>query len=471
MPPRREQESAPVQSPPHNLDAEKTVLGSMLIDAAAIPTVLDMLVPDDFYSTAHQHIYEAILRLQRAATPVDLTTLHNELRKVEQIEEIGGMTYLSSLEQCVMTTSNVAHHAMIVRQKSRLRRLITGANEILDSCYREEQETEEVLEEAQQRIFEITQDRLSRSFAPVGEIVERGMEFLRLRRSDHSEITGVKTHYDHLDQMTQGFQPSDLIIIAARPSMGKTAFALNIAANVSLLEGKPVGLFSLEMSADQVHQRLLSSIARVSMHRIRSGYLNQRQFETLEEKANILRQAPLYIDDTPALSMQEIRARARRLKVEVPELAMIIVDYIQLMRGSPRASREGRQREVAEIAGELKALARQLSIPVVALSQLSRLIEQREKTIARPKLSDLRESGALEQDADVVLFVQRDPSREPPLDQYIDNEAQQPEPVRASIIIGKQRNGPTGDVQMLFIRQFTQFVTLGKEYWERGNNR
>jgi replicative DNA helicase len=455
MPPRREQES--VQVPPHNLDAERTVLGSMLIDATTIPTVMDMLVPEDFYSTAHQHIYEAVLRLQRAGTPADLMTLHNELHKVEQIEEIGGMTYLSSLEQYVMTTANVAHHAMIVRQKSRLRRLIVGANEIL--------------EDAQRRVFEITQDRLLRSFAHVSEIVDRGLEFIRLHRSDHAKVTGVPSHYDHLDQMTLGFQPSDLIIIAARPSMGKTAFALNIAANVSLLEGRPVGVFSLEMSADQVQQRLLSSIARVPMHRIRSGYLNQHQFTSLEEKAAILRHAPLYIDDTAALTMQELRARARRLKIEVPDLALIIVDYIQLMRGSAKASREGRQREVAEIAGELKALSRQLSIPIVALSQLSRLIEQREKTIARPKLSDLRESGALEQDADVVLFVHRDPAREPPLDQYLDGESQQPEPVRASIIIGKQRNGPTGDVQMLFIRQFTQFVTLAKEYWERGDSR
>jgi replicative DNA helicase len=469
MPPRREQET--VLTPPHNLDAERTVLGSMLIDATTIPTVTDMLAPEDFYSTPHQRIYEAVLRLSHAGTPVDLMTLQNELRKVEQIEEVGGLPYLSSLEQYVMTTANVAHHAMIVRQKSRLRRLIAGANEILDNCFRDEKETEDVLEEAQRRVFEIAQDRLSRGFSHVGEIVDRGMEFIRLHRSDHSEVTGVKTHYEHLDQMTLGFQPSDLIIIAARPSMGKTAFALNIAANVSLLEAKPVGVFSLEMSADQVHQRLLSSIARVPMHRIRSGYLSQQQFHLLEEKANLLRHANLYIDDTPALTMQELRARARRLKIEVPDLTMIVIDYIQLMRGSSRAAREGRQREVAEIAGELKALARQLSIPIVALSQLSRLIEQREKTIARPKLSDLRESGALEQDADVVLFVHRDPSREPPLDQYLDGEGQQPEPVRASIIIGKQRNGPTGDIQMLFIRQFTQFVTLAKEYWERANNR
>jgi len=465
MPPRREQET--VQTPPHNLDAERAVLGSMLIDATAIPVVADLLRPEDFYSTPHQRIYEAVLRLSHAGTPVDMMTLHNELRKVEQIEEVGGLAYLTSLEQYVMTTANVAHHAVIVREKSRLRRLIVGANDILDSCYREEKEPEEVLEEAQHRIFEITQDRITRGFVHLSDIVDRGLEFIRRRRSDHADVTGVRTHYDHLDQMTLGFQPSDLIIIAARPSMGKTAFALNIAANVALLEGRPVGAFSLEMSADQIQQRLLSSIARVPMHRIRSGYLGQSQFQLIEEKAEVLRHAPLYIDDTPALSMQELRARARRLKIEQPELAMLVIDYIQLMRGSARASRESRQREVAEIAGELKALARQLDVPIVALSQLSRLIEQRERTIARPKLSDLRESGALEQDADVVLFVHRDPSREPPLDQYLDGEGQQPEPVRVSIIIGKQRNGPTGEVQMLFIRQFTQFVTLAKEYWER----
>jgi len=469
MPPRLEQEAALV--PPHNLDAERAVLGSLLIDATTIPIAADLLSPEDFYSTPHQRIFEAILRLFHAGTPVDLMTLNNELRRVEQIEEIGGLAYLSSLEQYVLTTANIAHHAMIVRQKSRLRQLISGANEILDSCYRDEKETDEVLEDAQRRVFEIAHDRVGRTFSHINDLVDQGLEFIRRRRSDHAEVTGVRTYFDHLDQMTQGFQPSDLIIIAARPSIGKTAFALNIAANVALRGGLPAGLFSLEMSADQVQQRLLSSIARVPMHRIRSGYLNQHQFETLEEKAEMLRHAPLYIDDSPALSMQELRARARRLKVEVPELAMIVVDYIQLMRGSNRASRESRQREVAEIAGELKALARQLTIPVVAVSQLSRLIEQREKTIARPKLSDLRESGALEQDADVVLFVHRDPSREPPMDQYLDAEGQQPEPVRVSIIIGKQRNGPTGDIQMLFLRQFTQFVTLAKEYWEREGGR
>ena len=471
MPPRRETADSTQQVPPHNLDAERAVLGSVLIDATTIPIVADLLRPEDFYSAAHRHIYEAVLHLSHADTPVDLMTLYNELRKVEQIEEIGGLAYISSLEQYVLTTANVAHHAMIVRQKSQLRQLIAGTTRILDSCYSEEKETDELLEEAQQRIFEITHDRGSRSFAHVGEIVDQGMEYIRRRRSDHQDVTGVRTHYDHLDKMTQGFQPGDLIIVAARPSIGKTAFALNIAANVALLEGLPVGVFSLEMSADQVHQRFLSSLSRVPMYKIRSGYLSQQQFETLENKAQILRQAPLYIDDTPALSMQELRARARRLKVEAPELAMIVVDYIQLMRGSARASRESRQREVAEIAGELKALARQLELPVVALSQLSRLIEQRERTIARPKLSDLRESGALEQDADVVLFVHRDPSREPPIDQYLDGEGKQPEPVRVSIIIGKQRNGPTGEVQMLFIRQFTQFVTLAKEYWERATNR
>lgn len=468
MPPRREQETAQPLTPPHNLDAEKAVLGSLIIDATAIAVVADILQPEDFYSTPHQRIYEVVLRLSHAGTPVDLMTLYEEMRKVEQIEEAGGLAYLSSLEHHVMTTANVAHHAAIVRAKSRLRRLIAGASEILDECYREEKEAEDVFEDAQRKVFEITQDRLSRSFSHIADVVDQGLEYIRRRRSDHSDVTGVRTHYEHLDQMTLGFQPSDLIIIAARPSMGKTAFALNIAANVGLLEGRPVGVFSLEMSADQIQQRLLSSIARVPMHRIRSGYLNQQQYQTLEEKADLLRRAPLFIDDTPALSIQELRARARRLKIEQPELAMVVIDYIQLMRGSARASREGRQREVAEIAGELKALARQLDLPIIALSQLSRLIEQREKTIARPKLSDLRESGALEQDADVVLFVHRDPMREPPLDQYLDNENTQPEPVRASIIIGKQRNGPTGEIQMLFVRQFTQFVTLAKEYWERG---
>ncbi|MBM3335900.1 replicative DNA helicase, partial [Candidatus Sumerlaeota bacterium] len=432
-----------------------------------IAVAADLLRPEDFYSTAHQRIYEAVLRLWHSSTPVDLMTLHNELRRVEQIEEIGGLAYLTTLEQYVMTTANVSHYATIVREKSRLRQMIAEANIILDACYREEKGADELFEDAQRRIFEITGDRVGRTFSHISKIVETGLESIRSRRSGDPQVTGIRTHYDHLDQMTLGFQPSDLIIVAARPSIGKTAFALNIAANVALIDGRPVGVFSLEMNADQINQRLLSSIARVPMHRIRSGYLTHQQFSLLEEKSELLRHANLFIDDTPALTIQELRARARRLKVEQPELALIVVDYIQLMRGSPQASRESRQREVAEIAGELKALARQLNLPLVAVSQLSRLIEQRERTMAKPKLSDLRESGALEQDADVVLFVYRDPAHEPPIDQYVDAEGHQPEPVRASIIIGKQRNGPTGRVQMLFLRQFTQFVTLAKEYWDR----
>jgi replicative DNA helicase len=466
MPPRREAETA--QTPPQNLDAERAVLGSILIDAQAVPVVEDLLVPSDFYSTPHQRIFEAAMRLAHGGVPIDLMTLSEDLRKYNHIEEVGGVAYLSSLEQYVMTTANVVHHATIVSQKSKLRQLITVVGEILDTSYRDEKECEEILEEAQKKVFEVAHDRATRSFAPLSEALDRGLAQLQARRADHSEVTGVRTHYDHLDQMTQGLQPSDLIILAARPSMGKTALAMNIAANVALLENKPVGIFSLEMSSDQLQQRLLSSVARVPMHRIRSGYLNQHEWSRIQEKAPLLKGAPLFIDDTAGLSITEVRARARRLKVEQPALALVLIDYIQLMRGTARAARENRQREVAEIAGELKALARQLNIPILGLSQLSRSIEQREKTIARPKLSDLRESGALEQDADVVLFVHRDPTREPPIDQYVDGDGQQPEPVRASIIIGKQRNGPTGEVQMLFVRQFTTFVTLAKEYWERG---
>lgn len=470
MPPRKEPE--PTQVPPHNLDAERAVLGSLLIDPDAVSVVADLLQPEDFYSTPHQLVYKAVLRLWQNETPADLMTLYDELRKVEQLEEIGGLAYLTSLEHCVMSTANVEHHAMIVRQKHRLRRLIQGTHEILDTCYREEKEPDEILEDAQRKVFEIASDRSTRRFAHLSEVVDKGLEYISRRRSDHLDLTGVRTHYDHLDEMTLGLQPSDLIIVAARPSIGKTAFALNVAANVALLEEKPVGIFSLEMSADQIQQRMLSSLARVPMYRIRSGYINQHQFELLEEKGALLRAAPVYIDDAPALTVQELRARARRLKIEVPDLALIVVDYIQLMRGSSRAARESRQREVAEIAGELKALARQFDLPIVALSQLSRLIEQREKKIiARPKLSDLRESGALEQDADVVLFVHRDPANEPPIDQRLEGDSNMPAPVRASIIIGKQRNGPTGEVQLLFFRQFTQFLTLAKEHWERPNGR
>ena len=468
MPPRTELE--PTQTPPHNLDAERAVLGSVLIDEAQLPIVTDLLTPGDFYSSAHQHIFEAILRLQREEAAIDAMTIYDELKKAGQLEEVGGLAYLSSLDQYVLTTANAAHHAMIVRQKSQLRRLIEGTQEVLLDCYREEKEPDELIEDAQRKVFEIANERMGRSFLPISQTIDDEIEAMKRRRRDHHDVTGVRTHYDHLDEMMLGLQRSDLIILAARPSMGKTAFAMNIAANVALLEEQPVGVFSLEMSAEQVRQRLLSAIARVPMREIRRGRMTPTQMQRIEESATLLRKSGIYIDDTPGLTVQEVRARARRLKVEEPNLALIIVDYIQLMRGTSRAARESRQREVAEIAGELKALARQLDIPVVALSQLSRLIEQREKTIARPKLSDLRESGALEQDADVVLFVHRDPQREPPLNQSTgDGPDEQPEPVRASVIIGKQRNGPTGDVQMWFMRQFTKFVNMDKKYWEWGD--
>jgi len=472
---RRADNDPTTQVPPHNLDAEKAVLGTVLIDPDAIAVVADVLVPDDFYSTPHRLVYAAALRLWQSNTPADLMTLYDELRKVEQLEEIGGLAYLSSLENCVMSTANVEHHARIVRQKSRLRRLIRGSQEILDACYREEKEPDEIMAEAQSTVLEIATDRATNSFAPISEIVDEGMQALAARRADRRAICGLATHFDHLDEMTQGLQPSDLIIVAARPSIGKTSFALNVATNVALLGKKPVAIFSLEMSDEQIQQRILSALSRVPMYRIRSGFYPDRQHEVIEEKAALLADAPIYVDDTPALTVQDLRARTRRLQAEVPDLALIVVDYIQLMRGSRHAARENRQREVAEIAGELKAIAKQSRLPVIALSQLSRLIEQREKrALARPKLSDLRESGAIEQDADVVLFVHRDPSSEPPISQNQEGnggEPEMPQPVRASLIIGKQRNGPTGEVEVLFFRQFTQFLTLGREHWEKGGKR
>jgi replicative DNA helicase len=456
-------------TPPHNLDAERAVLGSCLIDKDAISTAADYLTPKDFYSTAHQRIFEAILKLWGNGTVIDLMTVYDELCKVEQIEEIGGLAYLSCLEQYVMTTTNVGHHAFIVREKARKRRLISEYVERLNETYQDSEDTDVIIETSFENLTEINLDSPARSVRPAAPIVEEIMAQQEDLRNDKRNVSGLRTGLDHLDGMTLGLHNGELILIAARPSQGKTALAGTIAANVAVAatQQTPVGIFSLEMSAEAIMQRVLSTIARIPGKCLRTGKYTPEQWRRLTERVPAVQSAPILIDDTPGITSQILRARARRIASENPDLGLLIVDYIQLMRGSERAGREGRQREVAEIAGDLKSLARELDIPVIGLSQLSRDPEKGFGKPRKPRLSDLRDSGALEQDADVVMFIHRDLTKEY-REKPFDHEFPETNPsVVADLIIGKQRNGPVGEIQLQFFRQFTHFDTLDRASWRQ----
>jgi replicative DNA helicase len=448
-----------VKVPPHNLDAERAVLGTMLLDNDTIPLVIELLQKETFYSSAHQIIFDAIVSLFDHAVAVDLTTLCDELKRRNVLDAVGGPGYLASLEQFVLSTANIHHHAKIVYNKAKLRKLIQASATIVEQAYSETYDVEEMLDRSEKLIFDISQERATKDFVHISDLTADAIEEINIRYHSKMEVTGLATGFIELDQRTCGFQQSDLIIIAGRPSIGKTAFSLNIATHVALRLNRPVGIFSLEMSSTQVNSRLLCSLAHVSSNRVRTGYVSGAELKRLSEKADLLSAAPLYIDDTPGMSILEVRAKARRLKALEKDLAIIIVDYLQLMRGSGRP--ENRQQEVAEISRSLKGLARELQIPIIALSQLSRLIEHRKGRDKRPMLSDLRESGAIEQDADVVLFVHRE--REPEeAEEFAEESAPKKLGQLSEIIIGKQRNGPLGIVNLIFFPDFTMFATPPK---------
>jgi replicative DNA helicase len=452
---------------PHNLEAERAVLGTMLLDNTTIPIVVDFLKKENFYNTAHQIIFDAIVRLFERNSVIDLTTLNDELRRTGELEKVGGTSYLASLEQFVLSTSNVQHHARIVYNKHKLRRLIEAAHRIAESALNEEDEVERILDTSEKAIFEISQDRAVRDFAHISDLVVDAMEEIQRRYHSKKDVTGLATGFIELDQLTCGLQRADLIIIAGRPSVGKTAFGLNIALEAAIgiyekkepQDRKPVGIFSLEMSSQQINHRFLCSLAHVSGNRVRTGYVSSVELKRLSERVKLLSDAPIYIDDTPGISILEVRAKARRLMAQRPDLALIIVDYLQLMRGSGKS--ENRQQEVAEISRSLKGLARELNVPLIAVSQLSRMIEHRRGKDKRPVLSDLRESGAIEQDADLVVFVHR---MRAPQDEEEEEEEETTRPRKkpgeiSEIIIGKQRNGPLGTVKLVFFPDFTMFAT------------
>jgi len=434
--------------PPQAVEAERAVLGSMLLEKDAIGKVVEILTESHFYKDAHRRIFRTVVMMYDSNQAVDIITLVEELKKRGELESVGGQAYISTLFDYVGTAAHVEHHSRIVRDKAILRNLINAATEIATRGYEARDDTATLLDEAEGLIFSIADQRLRPGFVPIKEILKGSFEAIEKLYDQKRHITGVATGFADLDVMTAGFQPSELVIVAGRPSMGKTAFALNVAEHAGIRLKLPVALFSLEMSNEQVVQRMLCSEARVNNHKLRSGYLKDADWGKLTTAAGALSNAPIYVDDTPGMSVLEMRAKARRLKSE-KGLGIVLVDYIQMVRGLPGP--ESRQIEISQISRALKELAKELRVPVVAVSQLSRAVETRGGE-RRPILSDLRESGALEQDADAVIFIYRAEhyQRTP------ENEG------KAELIVSKQRNGPTGVVDVAFISEYMRFENLAR---------
>ncbi len=430
--------------PPQSLEAEESVLGGALLDNTAIDRVLEFVRPDDFYREAHRRIFRAMLALAERNEPVDLVTLAETLRQRGELQDVGGAAYLAELAERVPTAANVAHYARIVREKAILRSLISTATEIVSKGYEDSRDVKELLDRAEQSIFAISEREVKPAFVRMDALMTDTFKIVEKLHQQKQAVTGVTTGYADLDRITAGLQPSDLVIIAARPSMGKTAFVLNIAANASLRGSTGVAVFSLEMSKEQLALRMLCAEARVDLSRVRTGHLAPGELGELAQAAHVLISTPIYIDDTPAITVLELRAKARRLwRDPNSKLGLIVVDYLQLMRSSE--GKDSREQEISEISRSLKALAKELQVPVIALSQLNRQVENRTPPV--PRLSDLRESGAIEQDADVIMFIYRDEAY---------NEDSDRKGI-ADIIIAKQRNGPVGKVELAFLREYTRF--------------
>jgi replicative DNA helicase len=436
--------SDPHRLPPQNLEAEQCVLGSILLQQGALVKVLELLSAEDFYRDAHKTIFKAMVGLFEKNEPQDIITVTNILKDRNALDEIGGPAYLATLTDIVPVAANIAYYAQIIRVKAILRRLIQTCTEIAARCFDEQDDIDSLVDDAEQTIFDISRSKSSQHFQALGTIIPETFKKVEKLAERKELITGVPTGYDDLDRITSGFQPSDLIILAGRPSMGKTALALNIAQNAAIFNKVPVAVFSLEMSKEQLGMRMLCSVSRVDSQDIRTGFIKDPDWPKLARATGILSEAPIFIDDTPALSILEMRAKARRLKSEF-DIGLVVVDYLQLMRG--RTNAERREQEISEISRSLKAMAKELDLPVVALSQLNRSLESRPNK--RPQLSDLRESGAIEQDADLICFLYRD--------EIYNKSDDNPRRGIAEVIVGKQRNGPTGTVDLTFIDKFTTF--------------
>ncbi len=435
-----------VKQAPHNLEAEKSVIGSIFMENKILDLLVDLLKPTDFYNKNYEIIYNAMINLYNKKEPIDLLTISEFLKKNKQLEQIGGVGKIAEIIDEVPTTANVVNYAKIVKEKSILRNVINTSTEVIEKCYQEPDNIEEFLDSIEKKYFELSENRFQSTFSSIKSLVWDALETVEKLYKNKTSISGVPTGFFDLDNKTRGFQPSDLIIIAGRPSMGKTAFALNIAGNIGVNKKTPIAFFSLEMSKEQLAYRLLSSYSGINSNKMRSGMIAKDEWPKISKAAGILAEGKLFIDDTPAMSILEIRAKARRLKAQ-ENIQMLMIDYLQLIRGFE--SRESREREISEISRSLKNLARELKIPVVALSQLNRGVEMRSDK--RPQLSDLRESGAIEQDADVILFIYRD---------EVYNKNKEDNQGKAEIIIGKQRNGPTGTVELFFDKKLTTFKNL-----------
>ncbi len=436
--------------PPHDVEAEQAVLGSMLTDKDAVISAIEVLKEDDFYRTDNKSIYEAIINLYNRAEPIDIITVKAELESLGKFEQVGGLEYLASLPDKVPTTANAMKYIKIVEEKSTLRNLIKTANEIIELGYDPTEDVSDIMEGAEKKIFNIMQNNDKKSYSPIKDILVDSFTQLEELYNRKQHITGVPSGFTELDYKTAGFHGSDLVLIAARPAMGKSAFALNIATNAAVRANVPVVIFSLEMSKEQMVNRILCSEAMVDSNKVRTGKLEEDDWTKLAGSIGPLSDAEIYIDDTPGISVMEIRAKCRKLKLE-KNIGMVVIDYLQLVQGSNRRN-GSREQEISEISRSLKILAKELNVPVIALSQLSRAVEQRPDH--RPMLSDLRESGAIEQDADIVMFLYRDDYYNP------DSEKKD----IAEVIIAKHRGGSLGTVDLLWLGSYTKFVNLEKRF-------
>ena len=435
--------------PPHDLDAEQAILGSMLTDRDAVISSVEVLKEEDFYREDNRAIYAAILNLYNRAEPIDIITVKSELESMGKFEQVGGLEYLAELPEKVPTTANATKYIKIVEEKSTLRRLIKTANEIIELGYDQSEEVEDIMEGAEKKIFNIMQEKNQKGYSPIKDVLVESFTKLEELYNRKQHITGVPSGFTDLDYRTAGFHGSELILIAARPAMGKTAFALNIATNAAVKSKVPVAVFSLEMSKEQLVNRILCSESMVDSNKVRTGKLEEDDWTKLAGSIGPLSEANIYIDDTPGISITEIRAKCRKLKLE-KDIGLVVIDYLQLIQGSNNKRNGSREQEISEISRSLKILAKELDVPVIALSQLSRAAEQRPDH--RPMLSDLRESGAIEQDADIVMFLYRD--------DYYNQDSEKKD--IAEVIIAKHRGGSTGTVELLWLGSYTKFVNLMK---------
>ncbi|PKR77413.1 replicative DNA helicase [Halalkalibacillus sediminis] len=440
------------RTPPHNIEAEQSVLGAVFLEPNAIVSASEILEADDFYRISHQRLFETMVRLTDKGEPIDLVTITTELSDLQILDEVGGVSYLTDIANSVPTAANIEYYARIVQEKSMLRRIISAATNIVTNTYEESEEVEDVLDYAEKTMLDVSQSKTSSKFRNIKDVLINVYDNIEQLHHHDEDVTGVPTGYKDLDHITSGFQKNDLIIIAARPSVGKTAFALNISQNVAVNAQENVAIFSLEMGAEQLVMRMLCAEGNIDAQRLRTGSLQSEDWGKLTMAMGSLSDAGIFIDDTPGVKVNEIRSKCRRLKQE-QGIGMVMIDYLQLIQGSGN-SRENRQQEVSEISRQLKALARELEVPVVALSQLSRGVEQRQDK--RPMMSDLRESGSIEQDADIIGFLYRD--------DYYDDESENENIIE--IIIAKQRNGPIGTVELAFVKEYNKFVDLDRRYGE-----